>query len=162
VKKSNLDKDNWLSGFIDADGSFSIQHTKLENGAKKRKISCRLRLEQRMYEPISKDSYFDILTEISTLLNCNLNIRKQVSTGNEYFIITASSRKSLLTIITYFKYFPLYSSKYLDYKDWEQAAILILDNDHYTEDGIIRINYLKNNMNLKRTYFNWDHLNNLY
>jgi hypothetical protein len=161
VKKGNLDKDNWLSGFIDADGSFSIQHTKLKNGAKKRKISCRLRIEQRMYEPISKDSYFDILTDISRLLNCNLNIRKQVSTGNEYFIITASSRKSLSTIITYFKYFPLYSSKYLDYKDWEQAAILILENDHYTEYGIIKINYLKNNMNLKRTYFNWDHLNNL-
>jgi LAGLIDADG endonuclease/Cytochrome C and Quinol oxidase polypeptide I len=161
VKKGNLDKDNWLSGFIDADGSFSIQHTKLENGAKKRKISCRLRIEQRMYEPVSKYSYFNILTEISTLLNCNLNIRKQVSTGNEYFIISASSRKSLSIIITYFKYFPLYSSKYLDYKDWEQAAILILENDHYTEDSIIRINYLKNNMNLKRTYFNWDHLNNL-
>lgn len=161
VKKGNLDKDNWLSGFIDADGSFSIQHTKLENGAKKRKISCRLRIEQRMHEPVSKDSYFYILTEISRLLNCNLNIRKQVSTGNEYFTITASSRKSLSTIITYFKYFPLYSSKYLDYKDWEQAAILILKNDHYTEDGIIKINYIKNNMNLKRTYFNWDHLNKL-
>jgi hypothetical protein len=161
VKKGNLDKDNWLSGFIDADGSFSIQHTKLENGAKKRKISCRLRIEQRMYEPVSGDSYFDILTEISTLLNCNLNIRKQVSTGNEYFNITASSRKSLSTIITYFKSFPLYSSKYLDYKNWEQAATLILENDHYTENGIIKINYLKDNMNLKRTYFNWDHLNNL-
>ena len=161
VKKGNLDKDNWLSGFIDADGNFYIQHTKLENGAKKRKISCRLRIEQRMYEPVSKDSYFNILTEISTLLNCNLNIRKQVSTGNEYFIITASNRKSLSTIITYFKYFPLYSSKYLDYKDWEQAAILILENDHYTKDGIIKIDYLKNNMNLKRTYFNWDHLNKL-
>lgn len=161
VKINNLDKDNWLSGFIDADGSFSIQHTKLENGAKKRKISCKLRIEQRMYEPVSKDSYFDILREISTFLNCNLNVRKQIYTGNEYFHITASSRKSLSTIITYFKSFPLYSSKYLDYKDWEQAAILILENDHYTEDGIIKINYLKDNMNLKRIYFNWNHLNNL-
>ena len=161
VKKGNLDKNNWLSGFVDADGSFSIQHTKLEDGAKKRKISCRLRIEQRMFEPISKKSYFDVLTEISTLLNCNLNTRKQTSTDNEYFIVAASSRKSLLTILTYFKSFPLYSYKYLDYKDWEQAANLILKNDHYTEKGIIRINFLKDNMNLKRTYFNWDHLNNL-
>ena len=161
VKKGNLNKDSWLSGFIDADGSFSIQHTKLENRTKKRKITCRLRIEQRMYEPISKNSYFDVLTEISTLLNCNLNTRKQVSRGNEYFIITASSRKSLSTIITYFKHFPLYSSKYLDYKDWEQAATLILENNHYTENGIIKINYLKDNMNLKRTYFNWEHLNKL-
>jgi LAGLIDADG endonuclease/Cytochrome C and Quinol oxidase polypeptide I len=161
VKRNNLDKDNWLSGFIDADGSFSIQHTKLENGAKKRKISCRLRIEQRMYEPVSKDSYFDILKEISIFLNCNLNVRKQVSTGNKYFTITASNRKSLSSIITYFKSFPLYSSKYLDYKDWEQAATLILENNHYTEEGIVKINYFKDNMNLKRTYFNWDHLKSL-
>lgn len=162
IKKGNLDKDNWFAGFVDADGNFSIQHTKLEDGAKKRKISCRLRIEQRMYEPISKKSYFNVLTEISTFLNCNLNTRKQISTGNTYFIIAASSRKSLLIIMTYFKNFSLYSSKYLDYKDWEQAANLILENNHYTEKGIIKINCLKNNINLKRTYFNWDHLNNLY
>jgi len=162
LKKGDLDKDSWLAGFIDADGSFSIQHTKLENNAKKRKISCRLRIEQRMHEPISKNSYYDVLIEISKLLSCNLNTRKQVSTGNEYFNLTASSRKSLLIILTYFKSFPLYSSKYLDYKDWREAVDLILKNDHYTEQGIIKIDFLKSNMNLKRTYFNWDHLHNLY
>jgi LAGLIDADG endonuclease len=162
IKKGNLDKDNWFAGFVDADGSFSIQHTKLEDGAKKRKISCRLRIEQRMYEPLTKNSYFDVLNEISTFLNCNLNTRKQTSTGNKYFIIAASSRKSLLIIMTYFKNFSLYSSKYLDYKDWEQAANLIIENNHYTEKGIIKINDLKDHINLKRTYFNWDHLNNLY
>jgi hypothetical protein len=102
---------------VDADGSFSIQHTRLEDGAKKRKIACRLRIEQRMYEPSSKKSYSDILTNISTFLKCNLNTRKQKSTNNEYFIIAASSRSSLSSIVIYFQSFPLYSSKYLDYKD---------------------------------------------
>jgi hypothetical protein len=55
----------------------------------------------------------------------------------------------------------LYSSKYLDYKDWEKAANLILENNHYTEQGITEIDYLKSNMNLKRRYFNWDHLKNI-
>jgi hypothetical protein len=158
LKKGELSKDNWLAGFIDADGSFSIQHTKLENNAKKIKISCRVRIEQRMFDPISKFSYFDVLTEIAKFLNCNLKTRKQISTNNEYFNITASSRISLSIIITYFTCFSLYSSKYLDYKDWEKAANLILSNDHYTEEGINKIDLLKNSMNLKRTYFNWDHL----
>lgn len=162
LKKGDLDKDSWLAGFVDADGSFSIQHTKLENKAKKKKISCRLRIEQRMYEPLSKISYFDILTEITKFLNCNLKTRKQITTGNKYFNLSASSRKSLLIIIRYFKTFPLYSSKYLDYKNWEQATLLILENNHYTEQGIIRIDFIKNNMNLKRTEFNWDHLHSLY
>ena len=155
LKKGKLGENSWLAGFIDADGSFSIQHTKLENNAKKRKISCRMRIEQRIFDPIS---YFDVLTELAEFLNCNLKTRKQTSTGNEYFNITASSRISLSTIITYFTSFSLYSSKYLDYKDWEKAASLVLSNGHYTEQGINKIDFYKNNMNLKRTYFNWDHL----
>ena len=157
-KKGKLGEDSWLAGFVDADGSFSIQHTKLENNAKKRKIFCRLRIEQRMFDPISKISYFDVLTELAEFLNCNLKTRKQTSTGNEYFNISASSRISLSIIITYFTSFSLYSSKYLDYKDWEKATTLILNNSHYTEQGLNKIDLLKNNMNLKRTYFNWDHL----
>jgi hypothetical protein len=70
-----------------------------------------------MYEPITKVSYHNILTEMGKFLECNLNTRKQVSTGNEYFNLTASSRKSLMKIYVYFNKFPLYSSKYLDYKD---------------------------------------------
>jgi hypothetical protein len=158
LKKGKLSEDSWLAGFIDADGSFSIQHTKLENNAKKRKITCRIRIEQRMFDPISKISYFDVLTEIAEFLNCNLKTRKQTSTSNEYFNITASSHISLSIIITYFRSFSLYTSKYLDYKDWDKAATLILSNSHYTEEGINEIDILKNNMNLKRTYFNWDHL----
>ena len=161
LKKDNLSKDSWLSGFIDADGSFSIQHSKIENNVKKRKISCRLRIEQRMYEPTTNISYFDVLTEIALFLGCNLNTRIQISTGNKYFHINASSRESLYKILTYFRSFPLYSSKYLDYKDWEKAATIILDNDHYTEQAIIKIDLLKNNMNSKRVYFNWDHLQKL-
>jgi hypothetical protein len=92
-------------------------HTKLENNNKKIKISCRLIIEQRMYEPTSGGNYFNVLKETADFLGCNLKIRKQTSTGNEYYTLTASSRKSLSIILIYFKNFSLYSSKYLDYKD---------------------------------------------
>ena len=61
--ESSLLSDAWLSGFVDADGSFSVQYTKKEN-ALKRKISCRLRIEQRMIDPSSKNSYYNILNKI--------------------------------------------------------------------------------------------------
>ena len=160
LKKGEIDKDSWLAGFVDANGGFFIQHTKLEN-AKKRKISCRLRIEQRMYDPVTSNSYCDVLTEIAEFFGCKLLTRKQVSTGNKYFTLTASNRKSLLILINYFESFPLYSSKYLDYKDWAKAVMLILENKHYTEKGIIEIDFLKEKMNRKRIYFNWDHLDNL-
>ena len=94
LKEGDLVNDSWLSGFIDSDGSFSVQHTKVENNAKKRKISCRLRIEQRMLDPITGDSYLKVLTNIAEFLNCSLLTRKQKSTGNEYYIIAASSKLS--------------------------------------------------------------------
>jgi hypothetical protein len=117
LKDNSLSGDGWLSGFIDSDGSFSVQHTKLENNAKKRKISCRLRIEQRMLDPITNNSYFNVLTDISNFLNCSLLTRKQKSTGNEYYTLTASSKMSLDVIINYLEKYQLFSSKYLDYKD---------------------------------------------
>lgn len=156
---SPLLSDAWLSGFIDADGSFSVQYTKKEN-AKKRKISCRLRIEQRMIDPSSNNSYFDILNKIARFLICNLLTKEQSATGNMYYTLTASNLESLKVIIDYFSKYPLCSSKYLDYKDWEIVAKLRLNNEHYTEDGIYKVELAKNSMNNNRTYFNWDHLKN--
>ena len=156
---SPLLSDAWLSGFIDADGSFSVQYTKKEN-AKKRKISCRLRVEQRMIDPSSNNSYFEILNKIATFLLCNLLTREQSATGNTYYTLTASNLESLKVILDYFNKYPLYSSKYLDYKDWEIVAKLRLNNEHYTKDGISKVELAKSSMNNSRTYFNWDHLKN--
>lgn len=161
VNTEAMSKNSWLTGFVDADGSFSIQHTKKENGAKKNKVSCRLRIEQRMFEPKNKESYFNVLTDIANFLGCKLLTRKQLSTSNEYYTLAASSRKSILVVYKYFELFPLFSSKYLDYKDWSNAVKLMLKNEHLTELGLIEIDSLKKNMNNKRTYFNWDHLDNL-
>jgi hypothetical protein len=85
-------------------------------------------------------------------------IRKQKATGNEYYNLTASSKISLNIIINYLEKYPLLSSKYLDYKDWEVIVLLILDNKHYTEEGIKKTEQARNSMNRQRTYFNWDHL----
>ena len=56
---------------------------------------------------------------------------------------------------------PLFSSKHLDYKDWTKAVELILADIHYTDKGLIEIDLIKNNMNRKRTFFNWDRLDKL-
>ena len=162
LKTGSLTSDSWFSGFVDADGSFSVQHTKTENGAKKRKISCRLRIEQRMLEPVTGNSYFSVLSVIAVFLNCKLLVRKQKSTGNEYYNLTASSIISIKIVLDYFSNFPLFSSKYLDYKDWEKIALSMLDNKHYTNEGINLTDLVRDGMNTQRTRFNWDHLNKLH
>lgn len=177
LKNSPLSEDGWLSGFIDSDGSFSVLHTKLENGAKKRKIACRLRIEQRILDPITNESYESVLTNIANFLNCSLLTRNQKSTGNDYYILTASSQKSLNIIVDYLEKYTLFSSKYLDYKDWKEVVELIFPALSEAQAGWLRqenkprvwsdeaISYAaskKDNMNTRRTYFNWDHLKNLY
>ena len=161
LNNSPINSNAWLSGFIDSDGSFSVQHNKIENNAKKRKISCRLRIEQRMLDPITGNSYISVLTDICKFLNCNLLTRIQKSTGNKYYTLTASSKISLFIIIKYLDVYPLFSSKYLYYLDLKEIALLILDNRHYTEEGLIKTDSVRNSMNRKRTYFNWDHLSKL-
>lgn len=161
IKSGSLSKDSWLAGFVDADGSFSIQHTKKEDGALKRKVSCRLRIEQRMIEPKTNASYFRVMYEIAQFLNCNLLTRKQLSTGNEYYTLAATSRNSLIIITNYFEAFPLFSSKHLDYLDWSKAVKLMLSNEHYTDTNLLAINHLKSQMNRARTEFSWYHLDKL-
>jgi hypothetical protein len=162
IKLGSLTSDSWLAGFVDADGSFSIQHTKKETGALKRKVSCRLRIEQRMIEPKFNESYFFIMNEVAKCLSCNLLIRKQLSTGNEYYSLAATSRISLTIITNYFEAFPLFSSKHLDYLDWSKAVTLILRNESYTDDNILVIDHLKSKMNRARTEFSWNHLDKLF
>ena len=159
IKNSPLSKDGWLSGFIDSDGSFSVLHTKLENGAKKRKITCRLRIEQRILDPITNESYESVLTNIANFLNCSLLTRNQKSTGNDYYTLTASSQKSLKIIVDYLEKYTLFSSKYLDYKDWKEIVELILESKHvWSDEAILYAASKKDNMNTRRAYFNWDHL----
>jgi hypothetical protein len=161
LKKGPLANDSWLSGFIDSDGSFSVQHTKVENNAKKRKISCRLRIEQRMLDPVTGNSYLDVLTNIAKFLNCSLLTRIQKSTDNEYYTLTASSKISTEILVNYLDRYSLFSSKYLDYKDWREIVLLILENKHSTEKGLTKTDSARSTMNRNRTYFNWDHLNKL-
>lgn len=110
-----------MSGFIDADGSFSVRNSEinLEENKFKRQIACRLRLEQRKLDPITGESYFNILSSLAHFLGCKLLIRKQKSspTNSEYYSIIATSKNSLNVIINYFDSHILFSSKYLDYLD---------------------------------------------
>lgn len=58
-----------------------------------------------------------------------------------------------------FNKYPLFSSKYLDYKDWKRIVLLIFENKHYTEQGIDKTESVRKGMNRQRTHFTWDHLN---
>src|SRR3979490_159006 len=153
-----LSKDGWLAGFVDADGCFYIRNTPLTSKSKRR-IACRFTLEQRMVDPTSKDIYENLFMLIAHFLQTKLNVRNQSVSHRQYYIISVSGLNNIPILLEYFSVHPLFSSKYLDYKDWETAAKYTLNREQY--DKLEIIDSLKSQMNNKRTKFNWDHLENL-
>jgi hypothetical protein len=154
---SNLADNSWFAGFIDGDGSFGIRNT-LATKNSKRRISCKFRLEQRMHDPITNQSYHDILQTIANFLATKLHVKQQSKTCRSYYAIAISSKRSICLLIDYLEAHSLLSSKLLDYKDWAKAFQLISTGCQYTEQGYLSIKNLKSSMNISRSYYNWDHL----
>lgn len=153
---SDINSNNWLGGFIDADGGFLIRYTEIT----KFRIACVFSLEQRMIEPTSNLSYEPLFLKISKFLNTKLKISKH-NENKSYFFIRASSKNSLRIILNYFDSYKMYSSKYLDYLNWAITAKLLFNENAYSMENRKYIYNLKNTMNKKRIYFNWNHLSDL-
>lgn len=154
---SDLAENHWLAGFIDGDGSFGIRNTLATKDSKKR-ISCKFRLEQRMHDPVTNQSYEEILTAIANFLCTKLSIKNQSKTRQNYYKIEISSKRSISILIDYLGAHSLLSSKLLDYTDWLKAFQLLSTGSQYVNDRPLQIAYLKASMNRARTAYNWDHL----
>lgn len=165
VLTQDFSKDAWLAGFIEADGSFGITNIKkkideLGKTTNKRKVACRLRIQQRMIDPYTNESYKPLFNYIARFLGVNLLVVTR-STGKQYFSLEAKSRESLSIIKNYFNTYPLFSSKYHDFLDWETVVNLILCQKHYDNENSDLIEKLKSGMNKSRSNINWEHLDRL-
>lgn len=158
---SSILKNAWLSGFIDADGSFSINiREKTSDGKGKNRIEARLRIFQRKEDPNTGKSYFSILKSIADTFGVQLNTA--IHNGNiHYYLIAITSPAKLAILINYLNEYSLFTSKFLNFKDFSSCIEMMLNKEHLTIHGREKISVLKNSMNNKRTYYNWDHLEKL-
>lgn len=152
LDNSPLDANSWLTGFIEADGGFYIRFSL-------KQILCKFSLEQRMIYPKTGESYYTILNNICLFLNVKLSVRNRLTKKNSYYQIRVENQNSTKILNDYLNKYPLLSSKYLDYLEWEKSFIIISKKEHMTEKGKELILAAKNNMNDSRTNFNWSHLN---
>jgi hypothetical protein len=83
----------------------------------------RIEVKQNYSREVSQDnggtSYFNILTEISNFFTVNLYTRTRKREDKLFyaFLVVAHNYRSHEIVRKYFYRFPLYSSKYLAYKD---------------------------------------------
>lgn len=145
---SNLEDNAWLAGFSENKGSFYVRISKKKNN-NTHKVLCQYELTQIKDESIYTKN---IMEKISKFLLVNYKVKKKL-----YWIKTNSYNSNEI-LINYFNKYSLYGSKYLDYLSW--CKILTIVKNKEKETKLDKIKAIKDSMNSKRTYFNWNHLNN--
>lgn len=124
-------KNHWLAGFSDADSSFQIKLLTRNNRVE---VRLNFQIDQK------KDN---ILILIKDFLGGNIGYRKNQDT----YYYGSTSFGSAKSVINYFDYFHLLSSKHINYLKWRKAYLIIQNKDHLNKDGLERIIKLKNTMN---------------
>lgn len=170
LDNSSIGSNAWLAGFVDADGNFNINITNKKRNKKRVQIQFRIEIKQfyskktLLENSENYTSFAPICNKIAQLFNLGYYTRvRTIKNKEHYFILICST--SLITngkIVNYFNNFPLFSSKYLDYKNWETIYTLQTKKLHLTQEGINKCHEILLNHNSTRHIFSWNHLNNFY
>ncbi len=145
---SNLNSNAWLSGFIDADGHFF---------ARSKNIYCGFELVQSSKNHLGLCKK-EIMIKLSNLLKVNIKIERKKKYPN--YIVKTNKLENNYLLVEYLNQYPLFSSKYLNYKDWLKILEIIKEKKHKSIEGKLKIKNIIEGMNNRRIYFNWDHLQN--
>ncbi len=156
---SPINSNAWLSGFIEADGHFSVR-VSIDNNDKLKRIACSLELVQKEQDLLGIKSS-NVLSRIGDeILLCQVKDFNKNLAKYPHYRIRTTSLKGNLNLKQYLCEYPLFSTKYLDYLDWLKVLDYIARKEHriYFKE----IAKIKQSMNNNRTYFSWDHLQNFY
>jgi len=154
-----LGSNSWLSGFIEGDAHFSVRATFPNKKINYPKVECRIELVQRQIYHNGLSNY-NFMADIATFLDSSV---KEIRTSSNHpqFRIRTISLDSNIKLESYLNKYPLFSSKYLNYLDW--LKILEFKKlGKYDQSFLDKVITIKNNMNNKRTFFVWDHLQGFY
>jgi hypothetical protein len=157
LNNSSLDSNAWLSGFIEADGHFSVRTTTF---SKYPRVECKFELNQRQIDHNGINN-LDFLKIIANFLLSSVKSFRGDKPKPEYRVRT-TSLKGNLVLENYLNTFPLFGSKYLDYKDWIKVLEYFKLGSFKHKTKIGEIISIKSCMNDARTVFIWDHLNKFY
>jgi Cytochrome C and Quinol oxidase polypeptide I/LAGLIDADG endonuclease len=157
LNDSPLDSNAWLSGFIEAEGHFSVRTT---SNSKDSKVECKLELSQRQQDHNGRNNV-SFLEIIANFLLSSVKAIRLDKPKPEYRVRTTNLKGNLI-LENYLNTFPLFGSKYLDYKDWIKVLDRFKSDKFKHKSNLEEIILIKSNMNDNRTIFTWDHLSKFY
>ena len=157
LNNSPLDSNAWLSGFIEADGHFSVRTSTI---SKYPRVECKFELSQRQNDHNGRNN-LDFLEIIANFLLSSVKAIRVDKPQPQYRVRTTSLNGNLV-LVNYLNTFPLFGSKYLDYKDWIKILDLFKLGTFKHKTNIEEVISIKSCMNDARTVFIWDHLSKFY
>lgn len=138
---NNLIQDpNWLSGFVNAEGNFTIN---IINSTTKigKQVMLMFNISQH-----SRDA--ELLQNICNYLECG---KYYQSLKRKEGTVTVTKFSDIdLKIIPFFKDYPIIGIKGLDLEDFCKIEELMKSKEHLTQIGLEKIEKLKSEMNTKR------------
>lgn len=147
----------WLSGFIEADGSFQIRTTL---SGRYPKLECKLEISQRQLDHKGYDNV-NFLRYIAEFLETEVkNIR--IDKPKPEYRVRTTNVKGNIKAKNYLLQYPLFGTKHLDSLDWIQIVDMFHRKEHNTYEGRKKIVNIKSGMNNFRTDFTWNQLQNFY
>ena len=170
---SPINSNAWLAGFTDGDGNFSINLTNRKKKGitttKRIQVFFRIELRQNYHRDVSVieggTNYYEILIKIARYLGVNLYSRSRIQKDKIFdsFMVISHNIQSHIKVIDYFDIFPLYSSKYLAYKDWKFIVKLLIKRNgkNLTSAEVEEVEKIKAQFNKKRILFDFTHLDSL-
>jgi hypothetical protein len=122
----------WLSGFSDSEGCFTI--SVIKRSETYNQVHVRYILSQK--------GELELMSKIAEMLNGKVSHLKSYNGYN----MTVNLSK-LSKVISYFNRYSLKTKKYIDYFNWLKAYKLVINKDHFNEDGLNRVKDLMNKIN---------------
>lgn len=124
----------WLSGFSDSEGCFTVSVIKRSESYNQ--VQVRYILSQK--------NELELMTKIAALFDGKVTYLKSYDGYN----MTVNLSK-LRKVISYFNIYSLKTKKYIDYFNWLKVYKLVVNKDHFNEDGLNRVKDLMNKINKK-------------
>lgn len=131
-----IDDPNFLTGFTDAEGSFVLSITKSDN------VKSGWVIKPRFSIGLHKKDRF-ILEAIKNYLGVG-EIYTQGIDSAQYRVF---SIKDLQLVIDHFDKYPLISQKFGDYSLFKQAYLLLINKEHLTPEGLLKIIAIRASIN---------------
>lgn len=138
---------NWVTGIVDAEGSFLI-FIKVNSQPPRGGLSNRdlIRQTQASFEIGFHVRDLDLLYKIQSFFG-GVGLVTIPSTTEGAMLKITRLGDLVNIIIPHFKRYPLQGVKKIDYNLWEQCVELILNKEHLKEDGLNKILSIKSVLN---------------